>query len=337
MILVTGGTGLVGSHLLYHLCNQGIACRALRRSSSDIEAVKVLFSYYTNDAQRLLSLIEWVEGDLLEYETLNDALVGVSKIYNCAGSVYAPADQHDEMLAVNVEGTANLVNAAIERNNGIKICHVSSIAALGEAKNGKLITEDNFWQRSNATNDYGLSKYLGEKEVWRAAEEGLNVVIVNPSVILGPGNWKRGSSALIAQCAKGIPYYTSGGTGFVAVQDVVVIMQQLMEGHYKSERFILNSENWTYKNFFDVGQGYFGHRKSWLKIGKNASEIIWRIEWLKSFFGKKHPLITRATAVTAQNLKLYSNEKVKNRLNYQFEPVHLALERICKQYAVWHQ
>ncbi|MDO9615746.1 MAG: NAD-dependent epimerase/dehydratase family protein, partial [Bacteroidota bacterium] len=195
MILVTGGTGLVGAHLLYELTNSGLRVKALRRQQSNTDWVKKIFSYYTDQVETLFSQIEWVEGDILDYFSLEEALKGITSIYHCAAIVSFHGDDNDMMLNNNVKGTGNLIDAAI--HNGVsKFCHVSSIAALGKTQDGSQITEDTYWTPSKRKTGYSLSKFFSEMEVWRGIEEGLEAVIVNPSIIIGPGNWDIGSPKL---------------------------------------------------------------------------------------------------------------------------------------------
>ena len=228
MILVTGGTGLVGTHLLYDLVRSGKKVRALKRNSSDISSVKKVFSYYSSDVDELMKEIEWVNADLLDVYTLLDVMEGVTDVYHCAAMVSFEPKHIDEMLRVNIEGTANMVNAALEK--GIrKFCHISSIATVGRSEHGAVSTEETFWKSSPDNSNYAISKYGAEREVWRAAEEGLNVVIVNPSLIIGAGNWQQSSSNMFSKAYKGIKFYTDGENGFVDVRDVASVAIKLME------------------------------------------------------------------------------------------------------------
>ena len=219
MILVTGGTGLVGAHLLYDLTSSGKKVRAIKRTSSDISVVKKVFSYYSADSENLLKNIEWVNAELSDVYSLLDAMEGVQEIYHCAAMVSFEKKKEEEMMKINIEGTANMVNAALAKSVS-KFCHVSSIAALGRDEKGGFISEETFWKSSPDNSNYSISKYGAEREVWRAAEEGLNVVIVNPSLIIGGGNWTQSSSNMFSKGYKGIKYYSSGENGFIDVRDV---------------------------------------------------------------------------------------------------------------------
>ena len=333
MVLVTGGTGLIGSHLLYCLCKKGIKIRAFKRPQSDLQKVKQVFSYYQNDVESLFQLIEWVDGDVLDYWSVADAMKEVSQVYHCAALVYASGPLQKEMLETNIQGTTNMVNAALEHGQ-IKFCHVSSTATLPPsahpfAKND-IITETNSWQTEYAASDYSLSKYAAEKEVWRASEEGLDIVVVNPGIVIGPGNWNSGSSSMISLASKGLPYYTDGGTGFVGVTDVVHCMVNLMEGTYKNERYILVAENLAFRHFFDLAQTQFGKSRATIHVGKLGGAFYWRLAALGAFFTKKSPTITKETAHNAQVTRRYSNTKITKTLGFEFKKMEEVIIETCK-------
>jgi len=204
MILVTGGTGLVGSHLLLKLIKQGNVVRALMHNEKSIEKVKKTFSWYESNPADLLDKIEWVSGNILDIYTLENALPGVEQIFHCAAKVSFDKSDRSSLLTVNQKGTANLVNAALEARVK-KICHVSSVSALGKTQQGETITENHFWKTSRQNSIYAISKYAAEREIWRGHEEGLKAVVINPSIIIGPGDWKSGSTRLFSTIWKGSP------------------------------------------------------------------------------------------------------------------------------------
>ncbi len=253
MIFVTGGTGLVGAHLLFELTKAGKKVKALKRKTSKLQQVLKTFSYYSPNAQELFEQIEWVNGDIFDYYSLEKILVGVSEIYHCAAIVSFVSEERQQMISNNVEGTANLVNAAIE--NGVKkICHVSSIAALGKNQNEEAVTEETNWIPLKKNSGYSESKFFSETEIWRGTEEGLDAIIVNPSIILGPANWENGSAKIFKTVWDGMKFYTKGVTGFIDVHDVVKPMIQLMDEKNfetcKNQRYLLSSENLSYQNIF---------------------------------------------------------------------------------------
>jgi len=245
MILVTGGTGLVGCHLLYSLVNENKKVRALHRKNSKTDSVRKVFSYYSKDYKKLFDKIEWIEGDINDITSLDVAFQNISEIYHCAAFISFSNQDFNAMKKINVEGTANMINTAIVKKVD-KFCYVSTIAAIGERKN-MLIDEECEWKENN--NPYSKTKHDAELEVWRGISEGLNAVIVNPGVIIGSGYWKRGSGAFITQISRGMNYFPPGKTGFICVKDVVKIMRELMDKNIFSERFLLVAENWTQKDF----------------------------------------------------------------------------------------
>jgi nucleoside-diphosphate-sugar epimerase len=330
LILVTGGTGLVGSHLLYDLCSAGHQVRVLKRPETNTAALKRTFSYYNPNAEQLLSLVEWRDADLLDVYSLLDAMEGVDTIYHCAAMVSFEKKHEALMMRTNIEGTANMVNAALER--GItKFCHVSSIATLGRTEHGEPVTEETFWKSSPSNSNYSISKYGAEREVWRASEEGLDVVIVNPSIILGPGNWTQSTCNMFSKGYEGIKFYTDGTTGFIDVRDVSRLMIKLMNSDIKNQRFILNSENAGYRYFFDEMHTAFSRSRPSLKAGRFMSDLAWRMETIRSLFSGKPPLITRETARAAQSNSTFSSEKILAAFpDYKFIPLKESVESTCK-------
>lgn len=327
MILVTGGTGLLGSHLLYDLVKSGKQVRAIKRSGSDLSATRKVFAYYSNTD--LFSKIEWVDGDVLDVFSLLAAMDDVDHVYHCAAMVSFNEEEHGQMLKVNVEGTSNMVNAALEKKIN-KFCHVSSIAALGRNLSAKEVTEDTFWKSSPNNSVYSISKYGAEREVWRAVQEGLNVVIVNPSLIIGPGNWTKSSSNMFTTAYKGLKYYTGGITGVVDVRDVSGAMIRLMKSEIKNERFIVSAENAGYKDFFDLAAENFGKKKPFIKVNPFLSRLAWRILSIKSMATGKASIITKETARAAHQKNEFSNQKIKTVLGIDFIPLEQSVKETCK-------
>jgi nucleoside-diphosphate-sugar epimerase len=332
MILVTGGTGLVGTHLLYDLCRSGKQVRVLKRAGSNVGNVKKVFSYYTPDPATLLKNIEWRDASLLDVHSLIEAMEGVTEVYHCAAMVSFESAHQDEMMKTNIEGTANLVNAALEK--GIrKFCHVSSISALGRAENGALTSEETFWKSSPDNSNYSISKYGAEREVWRGSEEGLNVVIVNPSLIVGPGNWEQSSPNMFSKGYKGIKFYSSGVNGFVDVRDVAALMIKLMESPLSNQRFLINAENATFRHFFDLIHKGFNKAASTIKAGRFLSGFAWRADKFRSLLTGSAPLITRETARSAHRISRFSNEKILGVFpDYKFIPLEQSVSDTCRMF-----
>lgn len=332
MNFVTGGTGLVGSHLLYDLLRSGRQVCALKRKNSNLKNVEKVFSYYTSSYRQLFNQIKWVDADLLDVYSLLKVLDGVDHIYHCAAMVSFEPKHQQEMMYSNIEGTTNLVNAALAKNIK-KFCHVSSIATIGREEHNPTITESMFWKSSPDHSNYALSKYAAEREVWRAAEEGLNVVIVNPSLIIGGGNWQQSSSNMFSKAFKGIRFYTEGINGFVDVRDVSALMIKLMDSDISKQRFILNSENISFRLYFDLIHKAFGKPKSAIKAGKFLSGFAWRMEKLRYFLTGATPLITKETARSAHKVSYFSNSKILSVFpDYQFISVEEAVKHTAKNY-----
>jgi dihydroflavonol-4-reductase len=319
MILVTGGTGLVGAHLLLALLKDGHSVRALRRRSSSMKLVTTVLGKDVTSP-----LLEWFEGDVLDVFSLSEALEGITKIYHAAAVISFQEADVPAMMKINIEGTANVVNIALSK--GVrKLCYVSSIAAIGRSEPGEIITEKTPWKTSPNNSNYALSKYGAEREVWRGTVEGLDAVIVNPSIIIGPGDWEHGSSKMFKQVHKGLKFYTSGINGFVDVRDVVRAMIQLMESPIKNERFIVSSENYPFRAFFNEACAAFGKPTPAIKAARWLGSITWRLEALRSFFTGSRPLITKETARSANQRYYYSSEKLIRALNFSFIPVQQSI------------
>ena len=320
MNFVTGGTGLLGSHLLFDLLSRGEKVRALKRSSSNIQRVKMVFSYYTSDANLLFDQIEWVDGDVLDFYSLKESLGRIDHVYHCAAIVSFDSKKREQIIQDNVNGTANLVNACLERSIK-KYCHVSSIAAIGKSELLGQITEEGQWQNSKNKSAYSVSKHLSEMEVWRGIAEGLNSVIINPSIILGPGNWDSGSSKIFSTIYGGLRFYTKGVTGYVDVRDVSKAMIMLMKSDINSERFIVNAENLSYEYVFKTIASNLGIKIPDIYARKWMSELSWRIDKIKELVFNKPPLLSRENARTAHKSAYYSNQKLTDHLDFKFIPI----------------
>jgi len=325
MILVTGGTGLIGSRLLFDLATAGKTVRALKRGSGSTGLVERLF----RGREDLLRRLEWVEGDVTDIFSLEDALQDVTEIYHCAALVSFQSSDSRRMMKINSEGTGNMVNLSLEK--GVKrFCHVSSTAALGRSEEGALITEKTSWRHSPFNSPYAISKHSAEREVWRGVEEGLPAFIVNPSIVLGPGHLNSGSSALFGEVWKGLKFYTTGTSGFVDVRDVSECMIRLMENEVQAERYILSAENTTYRDVINKMARGFGKPEPFIHVGKVLSEIGWRAEALRTFFSRTPSMITKETARNGQRFWNYSNDKIKRELGFEFRPVSQSIADTCR-------
>jgi dihydroflavonol-4-reductase len=330
MILVTGGTGLVGAHLLYHLIKNDEIIRAIYRSEEKIKAVKKVFSYYTDDVS-LIAKIEWFKADITDIPSMIPAFVGIEKVYHCAAFISFSQKDYKEMRKVNIHGTAIIVNLSIDVKIK-KLCFVGSIASVGDALDGKIITEENEWNKELDNSGYSITKFGAEMEIWRASQEQVEVVIVNPGIILGSGFWFAGSGKLFSQVYEGFKYYTEGITGFVGVKDVVNAMILLMNSEVKNERFILVSENKSYKEVFFLIADAFGKKRPSKKIKPWQTNIFWRISSIVSLFTKRAPLLGKYAAKSAHEVSEYSSKKIKKIINFQFEQIETVVKKVCKDY-----
>lgn len=331
MILVTGSTGLVGSHLLYKLISNGEKVRAIYRSEHKLNNVKKVFSCYTNDYTSLFESIEWVQGDILDIPSLNVAFSGVSYVYHCAALVSFEPDKYHLLRKTNIEGTANVVNLSIS-NTIKKLCYVSSIATIGTPNDIDVLTEKSAWNPEASNNVYAITKYGAEMEVWRAAQEGLHMVIVNPSVILGAGIWRYGSGNLFKKAHQGLKYYPSGSIGLVDVEDVVSVMIKLLKSDIKNERFILVSECWSYKDFLQTMAASVAVTPPEKMAPQWLLQVAWRLDWLAHKLTGKRRQLTKHLAQALSTKKLYSNHKIKSQLNFEFKPVNKSITEIGRLY-----
>jgi nucleoside-diphosphate-sugar epimerase len=331
MILVTGGTGLAGSHLLLELTSKGKKVRALRRKSSKTDFVHHVFNAYADNPDEQLKLIEWVEGDVLDIFSLDDAMTDVVQVYHNAALVsFVPSDR-EEMYRINVEGTANVVNACLKQ--GVKkICHLSSIAALGRAKQDGITDESTDWVTSKQNSHYAISKYNGEREVWRGTAEGLDAVIILPSIIIGLADINNGSMQLFKTIRQGIPFYTPGSNGYIDVRDLARAQLLLMDSNVVNEKFVLSAEDLGYKEVLGwIAEGLH-KRKPGIKVN-NAMALVARYFFIaKSLFTGKPPIITKETARTAMRRYNYSSKKFTDVSGMSFTPIKETIREVCAIY-----
>ena len=333
MIFVTGGTGLVGSHVLFNLVQSGQKVCALKRPTSNLKLVEKIFAYYSDQTEELFQQIDWVEGDILDYHSMEQVLTGATDVYHCAAMVSFHPNDYDSLLNNNVKGTANLIDAALF-NKVERFCHVSSIAALGKTQDGKDIDEETYWIPSKQKSAYSLSKFFSEMEVWRGIEEGLDAVIVNPSIILGPGNWDIGSPKLFQSIWKGLHYYTKGETGFVDVRDVASAMTRLMDpevfSQHQNQRFILNAGNMSYRDFFNKIADALQRPRPKTFASDIILQIAWRAARLASFFSGKRPVITRDTVSGTNKINHYNGSKIQNNIGFQYRSLDATVVDIAQ-------
>ncbi len=323
MVLVTGGTGLVGSHLLFKLVEQGVKVRAIHRAESDLSRVERIFSYYTGQSSELFEKIEWATADINNIPDLEKVFEGITHVYHCAALISFDPKDYGLLHKINVEGTANIVNLCIA-NTIEKLCYVSSIAAIGKSIGEKEATEENDWQQLNAS-AYSITKTAAELEVWRGSQENVPVVVINPGIIIGPGFWESGSGQLFKRASKAPKYFPPGGSGFVTVSDVVAIMTTLMQSDIQNERFIVISKNLTYREILEKLTSAMKKEPPKKQIPVWALEILWRLDWFWSLVTNSKRQLTSASVFSLKNRTLYSNAKVIENLDYKFESLDKAI------------
>jgi len=328
MVLVTGGTGLLGSHLLRDLATSGRTVRAIYRNPAKIEMVRKIFSYYTDHPETWLTNIEWVEADLLDHGSMEMAMEGISEVFHAGAVVSFFPKDHQQMRIVNTEGTANMINLALA--GGVnKFCYVSSVATLGRAENNGESDEETFWVPSKKNSVYSQSKYSAEQEVWRGMAEGLNAVIVNPSVILGPGFWND-NSGLFRLVYNGLKYYTLGVNGYVDVRDVSRAMLTLMDQNAFGERFIVSAANLSYQQLFELMARHLGRTAPSVRVPPALTGLAWRVEAVRSFLTRSKPEVTREMAITTSQVYTYTNKKIRDRIGIEFITPEESIRETCR-------
>ena len=322
-ILVTGGTGFIGSYIIKQLVAKGYAVRALRRTTSKLP-------FYI--PEQVLNKVEWVEGDILDIVSLEEAMTGIDQVIHSAAIIsFSPGDKK-KMYKINIEGTANTVNIALEKNIK-RLVHISSVAALGRTPGGEQVDEGKKWLDSKINTAYAVSKHRSEIEVWRAMAEGLNAVVLNPSTAIGYGDWNNSSSKIFKTVYDKFPWYTTGINGFVDVDDVAKAAVLLMESDVNAERFIINGDNWSFQKLFNAIADAFEKKRPARRATPFLGQIAWRIEKLKSLFSSATPLLTRESAAVAHSKTYFDNKKILKALpGFSFTPLEETIRNACKSY-----
>jgi len=328
MIVVTGGTGLVGGNLLWHLLQENDRIIAIKRTKSDLNPLRTMFSFYTHEPEPFLARIDWKVADVLNEHSLLEIFSNAKMVYHCA-AVISLGNNAVAMMDTNVQGTKNVVDAALH-SAVEKLCFVSSIAACGKAVCGEMINEDSCWVNVANRSPYSHSKYLSEQEVWRGIAQGLNAVIINPGVILGVSGTETGSSQLFSEVRKGLMFYTNGGSGYVCVQDVAKAMIALTKSQISSQRFVLVAENCSNREVLSWMADGFGKRRPFIGLGKKTLWLVGAFAELMGKLFRFHPLFDRGMARSATNREYYSNRKIQKAIGFQFAPIENCIKEICK-------
>jgi nucleoside-diphosphate-sugar epimerase len=330
-VFVTGGTGLLGSHLIYTLLRKGEKIIATCRKTSNRDIAETVASYYSANWNELRNNLVWVECDLSNYDAIRDSMKGAGQVYHCAATVSFVKGETNSILENNITGTSNVVKACLE-NQVEKLCHVSSVAALGAEDGELLVNEDKAWNDEKNLPDYWVSKHLSELEVWKGIENGMKAVIVNPTIILGPGDWNRSSSALFKGIGNGLIVYTEGIKAYVDVNDVVKAMITLMENDISGEKFIVNSENLSNREFFRMVAGKMGVVKPFIKIPRWLSPLAYVAADIIQLVTRKRSPLTRDILKAAWTKVGYDNRKIITRTGITFIPIEKSVEKIASIY-----
>jgi dihydroflavonol-4-reductase len=321
-IFITGGTGFIGSHIIKNLVQKGYTVRALHRSNR--------LPFYIPD--EILRKVQWVEGDVLDIVSLHDAMQHVDAVIHAAAIVSFSKKERHQMYHVNVEGTANVVNAAVE-NKVSRFLHVSSVAALGRTTKTETINEQKKWEENKNNTHYAISKYHSELHVWRGFAEGLEGVVINPSTVLGYGDWHQSSCAIFKNAYKEFPWYTKGVNGFVGVEDVAEAAVQLLLSDITQKKFIVNGENWNFEQLFNIIADGFHKKRPHKEATKTMGEIAWRLERLKEILTGNKALLTRETAKVAHSKTSFENTALLNALpGFEFTPLEMVIKKACENY-----
>jgi nucleoside-diphosphate-sugar epimerase len=322
MILVTGGSGFLGAYIIKELIEKGHTVRAIRRTN------KLPFFI----SSTLFDKVEWVEGDILDINSLEVAMEGIDTVIHSAAVVSFIKNERKNMYHVNVDGTANVVNIALEKNVR-RIIYISSVAALGRTVGGGHVDEEKKWEESKVNTHYAKSKHKGEIEVWRGFSEGLNGVILNPSTILGYGDWNNSSCAIFKKVYEEFQFYTGGINGFVDVEDAAKVIVLFAENNITEQRYIVNAENWEFQHLQNSIADGFNKKRPTKTASPFLMNVAWRLEKIKSLFSGNKPLITKESARVAQSKTYFENAKIlKDLKGFSFTPLEETIKKACKLY-----
>ncbi|MGE5519578.1 MAG: NAD-dependent epimerase/dehydratase family protein [Candidatus Dadabacteria bacterium] len=322
VVLVTGGSGFIGAYTISNLVQKGYRVRAMRRGSKEPFFIP----------PEIMNKVEWAQGNVLDVIALADAMQDVTAIVHAAAVVSFEGSTRNEMYQVNIEGTANVVNMALE-NNVRRFLHVSSVSALGRTVNGEKVNEEKKWQASKTNTHYAVTKYHSEIHVWRGIEEGLSAAIINPSTVLGYGDWNESSCAIFKNVYNEFPWYTKGVNGFVGVEDVAEVIVQLLFTDINERRFVVNGDNWSFEQLFATIAKYFGKNPPTRHATLPLGELAWRWEKLKSLVTSKRPLLTRETAKIAQSETYFDSGSLLEALpSFRFTPLEEVIKKSCEKY-----
>ena len=318
MIFITGASGLIGSFVCRELLLQGYSIKALKRTTTDLHLV-----------QDIKDKIEWVEGDLLNVSEVGSYLERVKQVIHCAAFVSYDSKDEELMQQVNVEGTANLVNASLQHQIELFL-HISSVAAIGKDKTSDTSTEATQWT-DDKPSAYARTKYQAELEVWRGWAEGLKTLIINPSLVLGPGDWDKSSTQLFKYIWQENRFYTNGLVNYVDVRDVAEITVGLLESEVAGERFIVSGGSISYKSLFELIAREMNKKSPSIRVNSSMIRLAVLFERLRSKISGTSPMITDELKQVSRNHHQYANDKIKNKLDFEFRSLEETIKWSCQQ------
>ncbi|MFM9944226.1 MAG: NAD-dependent epimerase/dehydratase family protein [Bacteroidia bacterium] len=325
-VFVTGATGFLGAHLVCALLQKGYSVNALKRSQSSLYEFNFISGlYFGHDPGLVIKNLKWLEGDITDYNDLEENLEKNQIVFHCAGMVSFFKADREKLFKINVKGTENVVNACLAKGCK-KLIHVSSTAAVGKTDNNEITNETHQWDEKDKPSNYSISKYYAELEVWRGIEEGLDAVIVNPPLIIGPCDWQKATGRFFINGSKNFPFYTDGSNAFVYVNDVAKAMITLAESDITAERFLLAGENMPLRHFMNLIADAFGKKRPSVKATPLMAAIAWRWFGMVGFITGTKGLITQESAASSLKNIQYSNKKIKEALGMEFTPIEDAVK-----------
>lgn len=330
-VAVTGGTGLIGSHLVAELLKRGCRVKLLVRDMRRVGQLHKTLSRM--EADSYFGRIEFYETELNNPHTLAAALTDMEVVFHCAALVTFDPERADEVVLVNTEITTHVVNACLQCGVGLMV-HISSIATLGSCRLGqRAIDETCILNNPVGRSPYSVSKIYAENAVQRGMVEGLRAVIVNPSVVIGEGDLNSSSSRLVAYAMHRRVFYTKGVKGYVDVRDVARAAVRLAETPQAvGKRFIVSAENLTFGTLFSMAARISDHWPPLIPLGRRVLTGIYKVEkLLNKWFGRR-PILSEALIANACDMSYYDNSRMKNLLNFTYTPIRETLERVIRYY-----
>ncbi len=324
--LVTGATGFVGSHLCIHLLSAGYQVVAMKRDTSSMKLFDSVTQHYLSgskdelkekfaaasislDLEKLQQGLEhhfrWVIGDILDTDSLLEVMnEPFDVVFHCAALVSFKKSDDQKLLENNIEGAANIVNTCLKTNQ-LNLVHVSSVAALSRSENTDHIDINSEWVDSPYNTTYAKSKYYSELEIWRGKEEGLNVGIINPGIIMGVGNGHTPQNQFIGIIKSGNPLVPVGSNGFIWVDDLCKQIIDIQQNKNFGQRILGVTNNLTYETFFHTVADFIGKKRPTWLIAGFTYKTLYAITWLTDKLGIPFP-ISNDLVVSTSRKSVYS-------------------------------